>query len=620
MILIMILEVRGCMKAKIGNKIQSFGSTVKLFRYMFGRVWQYADGKHYVVTKTLVSALNALVPLAYTILPGLIINELTDGTGLRTVAVYVAVTAALPLILSVINAFGDTYMYKLSLNISLSFQEEFQRFSAAMDYDTIENPDIQVQRDRAQSTIESTLGMVDKPIRFVTSVIKMLAVSSAIFVLNPLIVLLIVVMIYINSLIAKKINAAAHAIGTELSDYDRKLFAPTYMFDSYEYAKEVRMFGLISMLVDNYRSVKKEANVLEVKQYKANRMPSLSGAVVNFIQQLVVYAYTIFNVLRRGMAIGTMTIYLGMTAQFSDSLKAVFNTYISMTSDNFRIQELINFFKIPSRQRESGNNLPKFDKASVIEFKNVSFKYPGSDIYAIKNLNLKIGGNEKLCIVGINGAGKSTFIKLLTRLYMADEGEILLNGVNINEYDYEAYLRLFAPVFQDFVRYYFTLGRNITLTAPLDKEKLDKICDDCGLTELVGKLPKGYDTQVGKFVDDEGIEPSGGEDQRIAIARACYQGGYIYVLDEPTASIDPMAENEIYTQFHRMIQDHCAILITHRLSAVKLADNIAVFDGGSIAEYGTHAELYAKGGIYTEMFDRQAEFYRDNPAAKEADE
>lgn len=127
---------------------------------------------------------------------------------------------------------------------------------------------------------------------------------------------------------------------------------------------------------------------------------------------------------------------------------------------------------------------------------------------------------------------------------------------------------------------YFTLRMNITLTAPLDKEKLDRICAECGLSELASKLPKGYDTQVVKFVDDEGFESSSGENQRIAIARTCYQGGDIYVLDEPTVSIDPMAENEIYTQFHRMIQDHCAILITHRLSAVKLADNIAVFDGG----------------------------------------
>ena len=196
---------------------------------------------------------------------------------------------------------------------------------------------------------------------------------------------------------------------------------------------------------------------------------------------------------------------------------------------------------------------------------------------------------------------------------MVDKGEILLNGTNINEYDYTEYQRLFAPVFQDYVRYYFSLGTNIVLASQFDKDKLDKICQECGLTDLVNKLPKGYDTQVDKFIDEEGFEPSGGEDQRIAIARACYKGGEIYLLDEPTAAIDPMAEYEIYTQFNNMTKNKCAILITHRLSTVQLADKVAVFDNGSVVEYGTHKELYEKGGMYTEMFDKQAQFYRDDP-------
>ena len=255
--------------------------------------------------------------------------------------------------------------------------------------------------------------------------------------------------------------------------------------------------------------------------------------------------------------------------------------------------------------------IPVIDENSYIEFHNVSFQYPGSDIFAIKNLNLRLSCTKKLCIVGENGSGKSTFIKLLLRLYEPTSGEILLNGVNITEYNYELYTKLFAPVFQDFSTYELTLKENVALDEKCDDVKFHKACMSSNIQSLIDKLAKGAETQIGKEIDPEGIEPSGGEGQRIAIARACYHGGEIFILDEPTAALDPMAEYEIYTQFSNIITDKCAILITHRLSAVQLADRVAVFDDGHVAEYGTHSELYAKGGIYTEMFDKQAKFYRD---------
>jgi ABC-type multidrug transport system fused ATPase/permease subunit len=286
-------------------------------------------------------------------------------------------------------------------------------------------------------------------------------------------------------------------------------------------------------------------------------------------------------------------------------------SFLELARISLNVDELNQFMNLPSKIHASGNLSVDYSEKSVIEFRDVSFKYPGSDTYALKNVNLSINFNEKLCIVGSNGAGKSTFVKLLTRLYSPTEGIILLNGRNIADYSAEEYTELFAPVFQDFVKYYFSIGINIALTPDYDVNKLDNIVKQCHLDTLIHKLPKGYDTQVGKLVDPTGFEPSGGENQRIAIARALYEGGDIYILDEPTAALDPNAEYEIYTQFNGMIKDKTAVLITHRLSAVQLADKVAVFDDGQIVEYGTHHELYAKGGIYTEMFDKQARFYRD---------
>lgn len=311
---------------------------------------------------------------------------------------------------------------------------------------------------------------------------------------------------------------------------------------------------------------------------------------------------------------------MGLIMQFSGSLSNITRQYLNLSMLSLRVQELIKFMNIPLKNHKMGEITPVFDSDSVIEFKNVSFRYPGSDRLVIDKLNLTVRGDEKLCIVGVNGSGKSTFVKLLTRLYVPTDGEILLNGININEYDYREYCKLFAPVFQDFALYNITLGENIVMAEEYNRERLLSATRQSGLSAMVENTKYGYDTIIYKWFDEEGVEPSGGEGQRIAMARALYRGGSVYILDEPTAALDPNAEYEIYTQFNNMITDKCAVLITHRLSAVQLADMVAVFDDGHVAEYGTHAELYAKGGIYTEMFDKQAKFYRDKPTESDGDE
>lgn len=246
-----------------------------------------------------------------------------------------------------------------------------------------------------------------------------------------------------------------------------------------------------------------------------------------------------------------------------------------------------------------------------MEFKNVSFKYPGSEIFALKKINLEINLNEKLCIVGANGSGKTTLIKLLTRLYFPTEGEILLDGVNINNFDYEKYQGLFSPVFQDYALYTLSIKENIALEQNPNAEKVKQTLKNVGLEHLIYDLSNGINTSIFKIHDSVGFEPSGGEGQRIAIARALYHTAQIYLLDEPTASLDPIAEYEIYKQFSDMIKNKPSILITHRLSAVKLVDKVLVMDNGKIAEIGTHQDLYNANGLYTKMYDVQAEYYKN---------
>jgi ABC-type multidrug transport system fused ATPase/permease subunit len=263
--------------------------------------------------------------------------------------------------------------------------------------------------------------------------------------------------------------------------------------------------------------------------------------------------------------------------------------------------------------------LPKGDtpvekKPHEIEFRHVSFSYPGTERKILDDISIKIAPGEHLSIVGLNGAGKTTFIKLLCRLYDPTEGEILLDGVNIKEYDYKKYMEQFAPVFQDFKLFALTLSDNIIFekeTDEAEKKRIAELTELVGLEDFVNKLDKGMDTNLFKFFDEEGIEPSGGEQQKIAIARALYKDSPVVILDEPTAALDPVAEYDIYRQFNTLVGGRSAFYISHRLSSCKFCDRIAVFSGGKIAEYGTHDELERiPNGIYAEMFEAQAKYYR----------
>ena len=586
-------------------------STVKMLKTVLRVITAKSGGKAYIALTTFLAIVKTVPPLAFTVLPGLIITELTEEVRVSLIVSYVAVLLAVPVVTSFITTFLSNAIYEKKLSLNLQMEESFYTFCFQLDYESMEKPDIMVARDRAERTLQKFPSGIEQLVELISAMISFGVVSSIIISLNPFIVLFIVATIAINSIISKKYNEKLYGIGRELSRYDNYQGAYSYMLTQFDYAKEVRIFEIWNYLISVYADSKIKSNKMELKYFKTKNKPSLVYAITNLTQQAVLYTYLVASVVKHIITIGSMTICLAAAQQFATSLGQVFSSYVNLANMNLDIEEYLNFLKTPSKQRKMGNIIPKFKKGSVIEFKNVWFKYPGSDIYALKNVNLTIKEREKLCIVGMNGSGKSTLIKLLMRLYFPTEGEILLNGININCYDYSAYQRLFAPVFQDFANYHLTIGENITFSKEYDLEKLNKICKQCGLMELLEKLPKGYETQVGKWIDESGIDPSGGEEQRIAIARARYRDGYVFVLDEPTAALDPFAEYEIYSQFNSMTENKTAIFITHRLSAVKLADAVVVFDNGELKEYGTHGQLYAKNGIYKEMFDKQAEFYRE---------
>ena len=248
------------------------------------------------------------------------------------------------------------------------------------------------------------------------------------------------------------------------------------------------------------------------------------------------------------------------------------------------------------------------DKRYELSFYNVSFKYPGSDKYILKDINMNFNIGEKLALVGLNGAGKTTLIKLLLRLYEPTEGEIRLNGIDIGKYDYDEYVQIFSVVFQDFGIFDFPLDENIAASEDVDSARVKKVIDQVGLTELVNSLPDKERTLL-YHENGDGVALSGGEAQKVAIARALYKDAPFVILDEPTAALDPIAEAEIYENFDTLVGDKTAIYISHRMSSCKFCDRIVVINNGRIEEEGSHDSLMDKNGLYAKMYNTQANYY-----------
>ena len=592
---------------------QNLRNTFTATKYIFGFVWREKIGKALVFLKIIKAVIDALLPIIYTILiPGWIITELVGPQRMDRLLIYVTILLLTPFVQYILDSIMNWILFKMDMICILKIDAYFYEHIAGMDFETLEMPAIQIMKDRAQATLQgNSVGIINQISELLSAIISVFAIASIISALNPWIILFIVGIAIINALFSQRVNRRKYLEGKEFETYQRRVNAWEQMLKAMNHAKQLRIFNLKSFFIKKVITSRAEGtDKLLLRNSVRRSVENTFFAATTLIQGALFHGYVIYRVVRHGLGVGDMTIYMAAMNQFSGALSRVMNSYMNLSRLSLNIAELKAFMNIPLSHQKSGSQEPVLDKNSTIEFRNVSFKYPGSEIYALRDISITLHANERLCIVGENGSGKSTFIKLLTRLYAPSEGEILLNGRNVNEYDFVKYQSLFSPVFQDFVHYLFTLAENIVMAHEHDQSRLDEVCAKSGLSGLVAKLTKGYHTQVHKFLDKNGFEPSGGEAQRMAIARAIYHDAPIVLLDEPTAALDPVAEYEIYTQFNDMITDKTAVLITHRLSAVPLADQVAVFEKGRLVEYGTHKELYARGALYTDMFDKQAKFYR----------
>lgn len=340
------------------------------------------------------------------------------------------------------------------------------------------------------------------------------------------------------------------------------------------------------------------------------------GSCISAVLTGLVYVFVCLKAWSGAFGVGAVTQYVGAVTALSGNIGLLIQGFGTLKNNTPFLKTVIDFLDIPNKMYQGSLTTEKrSDRQYEVEFKDVSFRYPGASNWALRHVNMKFKVGSRLAVVGENGSGKTTFIKLLCRLYDPQEGQILLNGIDIRKYNYRDYMDVFSVVFQDFRLLSQPLGNNVAGSMTYDRERVRKALKDAGFEDRLETMPEGLDTYLYKDFEKKGVEISGGEAQKIAIARALYKDAPFIILDEPTAALDPIAEAEIYSKFNDIADDRTAIYISHRLSSCKFCDEIAVFQNGAVTQMGSHDQLLAdKNGKYYELWNAQAQYYTQKQA------
>lgn len=422
----------------------------------------------------------------------------------------------------------------------------------------------------------------------------------------------LIIFLYVNQRMTQKIQAKINKSVEERLPYTRKY---DFYVDEYigreECGKTVRLFNQQSLLSETLNEIFKKVSKLLSRQTILEARMNQWAEGINVLISGMIYLLLGIMALKRVISVGSICLYAGCITNFLWHFQK-WNQQVSLLKMNTKyVKQYLDFMDIKNKKYEGTLPVEKRDDDKfMIEFENVSFHYPGSEKNVLENFSIRFNKGERLAVVGRNGSGKTTFIKLLCRLYDPTEGRILLNGIDIKKYDYKEYLSLFSVVFQDFQIPAFTLGQAVAASQEYDEEHVNDAVKKAGLSSLAARMPYGNETYLTKEFDKTGVNISGGEAQKLAIARALYHDTPFVILDEPTAALDPIAEYEVYAKFDELIGTKTAVYISHRLSSCQFCNDILVIDDGKAVQRGSHEKLIDEEGLYAKLWKTQAKYYQ----------
>jgi ATP-binding cassette subfamily B protein len=578
-------------------------------------VWKTAPGM--TLANLVLRMLQAGIPVASLYVGKLIIDAVVQaiGTGVAGPDLwgFVGLEAALVLGGSLMGRAIALLDALLGDRFSIATSVQLMQHAARLDLQQFEDPAFYDKMERARQQTTPRVVLLSLLLSQVQDLITVSFLAAGLLAFNPWLLLLMAAAVTPSFLGEAYFNRQSYSLSRSWTPGRRTLDYLRFVGASDTTAKEVKMFGLSDFLVNEYRDTAEQ-------QYLENRSLTQRRAFWGFVlgalgdaAYYAAYVLIIGQAIGGSISLGDLTFLAGAFARLRGMVQAILLRVTNIAQTALYLQDLFEFFAIEPmiRKPEQAIPFPETIQQGFV-FENVGFKYPNSEKWAVRGLNFTLRADEKLALVGENGAGKTTLVKLLARLYEPTEGRILLDGHDLRAYDPESVRRAVGVIFQDFVKYYFSASDNLAvgqIDRRADRPRIEGAAERSLARSVIDRLPKGYDTVLGRRFND-GVDLSGGEWQKMALGRAYMREAQLLILDEPTAALDARAEYEVFERFAELTHGRPAVLISHRFSTVRMADRILVLRQGQQVELGSHEELLAHGGLYSELFLLQAQGYR----------
>ena len=609
-------------------KKMSFGERIRITKRGFGILRKYCPGLS--EQKALYEFIHSLQPFITIWFSARIVDELTNHCRKDYIASYVICVITINFICIVFQNVLLHICNEKESQMWIWFEKVFSDKQMSLDYDDLEDVSIQKQRQEVEENLfmfgnglAQLVWGTSVMVKVFINIFVALLMSGTLFISktgekivdHPIWIVAILGCITLCGFSNYKATRKENSLFMKWCD-NSLWFNRTFMFFGHELytnlerAKDVRIYRQDTLAIKKIEELEAWGKAEKKNSFHMAFFPAVAGFIVG-LGNCACYLFVAIKAFLGAYGVGSVVQYVSVLTRLGDGIRDL----MFMVSDNelycAHLKKLYDYLDIPNHMYQGSLTVEKReDNEYYIEFRNVSFKYPRTENYVLRNVNLKFKIGEKLAVVGMNGSGKTTFIKLLCRLYDPTEGEILLNNVDIRKYDYKEYMSIFSVVFQDFKLFSFGLGQNVSASFHYNEELAKRCLEKAGFYGRLQSMKKGLETSIYKDLDEEGVEISGGEAQKIALARALYKNAPFIILDEPTAALDPIAEYEVYSKFNEIVQDKTAIYISHRLSSCRFCDVIAVFDGGQIVQRGVHDRLLQDThGKYYELWNAQAQYY-----------
>lgn len=590
----------------------------RALRYLF------TLSRGYATCLILNSALKSLLPYVPIYFSARLIDALYERQPTARLALYVLLTVGIVFFLSLISAWLASRHNVLANELYRNEEWMFSEKAMQMAYSSIEDPEVALLRERIAMETQTGYNLyritacTEYGVYYLIRIILSCSLTLPLFLLKEIplalklallggILLSVVWEVFSNRKSEKIFNDFFEA-GVRMNLFGGKYYR--YM-EHYSSGKDIRLYNMADSLLDfNVKTMYQYNKNMMAQEVKIAALKAMTTAF-SYVLRFGVYLILIRAALSGNITIGSIARYVSCILLLLTANSKLISVIQKALLNHGHLKRYFSYLDIPNPMYQGSLTVEKRDDNEYfVEFRDVSFRYPNTENYALRHVNLKFKIGEKLAVVGVNGSGKTTFIKLMCRLYDPTEGEILLNGVNIKKYDYDEYMSIFSIVFQDFRLFGFRLGENVAARPVYDAHKAARCLRQAGFGERLAAMPDGVNSYLYKGFDGSGVEISGGEGQKIALARALYKDAPFLILDEPTSALDPVSEYEVYSKFNEIAGEKTAIYISHRLASCRFCDKIAVFDSGEIIQTGSHDTLLAReDGKYHELWQAQAQYY-----------